>query len=124
MIDQQTANQAQPRQIGQALATICLSTIPFIALYCLTGFKSNQSTQSQRGWTIAWVVCGQVLGAFGFVIRKITVKESQPESDNTLGQGETLPSKLALAIAYGVPAIGGFVVVAKMMMQDEVCRVL
>lgn len=52
------------------------------------------------------------------------VKMSQPKSNSTPEQGETIPSKLALGIAYGVPAIGGFVVVAKMMMQDEVCRVL
>lgn len=84
---------------------------PVILILVLTGFKPGQSTQRQRGWAMAWLVVGQYAWLFAYLFYS---------DDST--QGEWF--HLFIALVYGIPALGGFVIVGPMMIEDEVCTVI
>lgn len=86
----------------------------------MTGFRSANSTLAQGIWIILWLVTGQVcmILAFGVV-----------DLRNGLGVSPAGPTLEAFAVAGAVvgfcvvvvSAIGGYVVVAQMILQDMVC---
>jgi hypothetical protein len=69
---------------------------PYAIIGGISGFQDGESTRAQRGWTISWLVFGQVFGGL-------------------LGPREYF------FLPWGAPAIGGFVVVGQMIMADGVC---
>jgi hypothetical protein len=69
---------------------------PYAIIGGISGFQEGESTRAQRGWTISWLVLGQVFGGL-------------------LGPREYF------FLPWGAPAIGGFVVVGQMIMADGVC---
>lgn len=84
---------------------------PYLIIYVLTGFDARDSSSVQRGFTMAWLVIGQVYG----LIFYICGVEQALASDDTC---------YMMLLTYTVVAIGGFVVVGQMMMAGEVCTVI
>lgn len=60
---------------------------------------------------MAWLVIGQMVG---------WVLYSTPVQDRLVSEW----FRVSMALAYSIGAVGGFVVVAQMMMSDEVCTVI
>src|SRR5205814_565337 len=92
----------------------CIGLVAFVAPYViiagLTRFHPGDSTIAQRAWTLAWLVCGQVFGfIMGLIIRVTDYNDKGDVSSFWIGAGP-------LVIAMGVPAIGGLVVVAQMIL--------
>jgi hypothetical protein len=81
--------------------TICFAE--FFATLVLSRFNTQQSTLAQRAWTITWLFMGS-LGAMISQILKV--------SRSIL---------CFVMVIYGVPAIGGFVVVCQMLKAYGIC---
>jgi hypothetical protein len=80
----------------------------------LTKFKNGDSSRAERGWIMSWLVTGTALGAFGLI----------SVSNNSLGRDDnwvTLSRKGLFAALYCTPAIGGFVVVGRMLSDYGNC---
>ena len=118
--------------MSRALVVIsrCLQILAFIAPYliinALTRFKPGQSTASQRGWTMAWLVFGQ---AYGIVEKLIPhrilfflgLAGSSKFKPTIIQQGLSWVSFVAL---YAAPAIGGMVTTGKMIREYGTCVVV
>lgn len=91
---------------------ICCIAAPYIIIYLLTGFRAGHSTRSQRGWLMSWLVISQV---YGFLPSASSLKHN-----NTFTR---LLLLYTISVA-GIAAIGGFVVVGQMIMNDAFCTVL
>lgn len=93
-------------------AVYFFAAVPVVTILLLTGFKEGQSTESQRAWMMTALAVGESYGIAFYSLRTTVVKTA--EDCLVLGLG----------IIVGTAAIGGFVVVGQMMLEDEVCTVL
>jgi hypothetical protein len=78
----------------------------------LTDFENRQSTRSQRVWVLVWLVLGQ-LNAPSLVFDHQNMEKQGPVSYPFFTFG--------MVLLYSVPSIGVFVVVGKMILDDDVC---
>lgn len=85
--------------------------VSYLIIYLLTHFNGRESTGVPRGFTMAWLVIGQLYGWLFYAVRG---------SDRMVSKGLLL----GLALGVGAGAVGGFVVVGQMMMGDETCTVI
>lgn len=97
---------------------------PYVVMAALTGFRTANSTFAQRTWIILWVVSGQGCLLVVIVVMEISQALGFSDSDGLFsGRWSKAVGLVAFAIAIFVVtcAIGGFVVVAQMILQDKVC---
>lgn len=94
------------------IAVYFFAAVPVIIILLLTGFKEGQSTESQRAWMMTSLAVGESYGISFYSLRTRVVKTVE----------DCLV--LVLGLIVGTAVIGGFVVVAQMMLQDEVCTIL
>ena len=105
-----TMSTSEKRMASLAYLLVFVGVLlPYIIIAALTGFNPGNSTDSQRLWTISWLVVGQIAGILmAFVMTSI---------HDCAGRASiVLPG-----IAFVLPAIGGFVTVAKMMKEFGQC---
>lgn len=94
---------------------------PYVIIYLLAGFEGRQSTSNQQIWMMIWLAGGQ---AYGLLLSPTMFNSDRTPNGrlmyNTIygGSGARV---LLLVILPGCAAIGGYVVVAQMMLEDEVC---
>lgn len=95
------SSELPQQKLGRGLlgANFAVALIPIVVNGALSHFQPRHSTFAQRVWTMTWL-------AFGII------------SDNVGNVG------VQYLIPYSVPAIGGFVVVSKMIMQYGNCSEL
>jgi hypothetical protein len=88
---------------------------PYIIIGALTRFDPKQSTRAQRGWTMSWLVLGQVFGASMslFHFGRSTYIEAV--------WSFALPS---MVLFCGAPPIGGVVVVIEMILSLPICSLI
>lgn len=96
---------------GVSIGGFCCLALTYVIILLLTGFSAGQSTQSQRAWLMSWLVCSQVHGLLFYV-------------DCRGARSGSGWKRLRYSLMAGSTAVGGFVVVAGMIMQDEVCSVI
>ena len=99
-------------------------TIRFLVMFApilingaISGFQPGNSTPSQRGWTMSWLLVGitSCLGfAYGFSYFDL-VDESHAE------EVSTLIMVTLFVLIMGIPAIGGVVTVIQMFLQFGAC---
>ncbi|KAF8883538.1 hypothetical protein BD779DRAFT_1539409 [Infundibulicybe gibba] len=118
---------------------ICLAfgSIPIAIVGALSHFHSGQSTKAQRVWIMMWLVFGVVLGsmmAVAPVSGSLHIVKT-PEANATTGTISRPPDEAASnegahATArsshffYGTPAVGGLIVVGKMLFEYGSCTEL
>lgn len=90
-----------------------LMLIPYLIIYFTTKFEPKQSTAAQRGWTMAWLSAGQIVG-----IGMVGVWRDWRNLGRVGGWGALV------MVAYAVPAVGGWVVVGQMLREFGVCDVI
>lgn len=83
----------------------------FVIIQLLTRFEPGQSTRNQRGWLMAWLVFGQTLGPTVYMARANFVLRNEMQV-------------FLFVVMYGVPSMGGLVVVGRMIARDEMCIVI
>ena len=85
--------------------------IPHVFIYLLSGYKKNHSTVAERAWMLSWVCANQIsLFLYSMVL-------FVPKGDQSVLQ-------LMWAVLFASPAIGGYVVVGKMLKQFGSCSVV
>jgi hypothetical protein len=98
---------------GAAALRFLAALAPYAIIGGLTGFKSQNSTSAQRGWTMAWLVVGQVFGQAAPLQKRSYQKKS------VKGYYLVLVYRI---LVFGAPAIGGLVVVEQMIVADGYCE--
>lgn len=83
----------------------------FVIIQLLTRFEPGQSTRNQRGWLMAWLVFGQTLGPTVYMARANFVLRNEFQV-------------FLFVVMYGLPSMGGLVVVGRMIARDEMCIVI
>jgi hypothetical protein len=108
-------------ETAQLYGSIGLAVLAFVAPYAiiggLTGFKAGSSTSAQRGWTMSWLVIGQVYGGYIQILRKY----AYPDLASDMSGAEMYVVTTLVVLFTGVPAIGGYVVVTQMIIADGYC---
>ena len=94
---------------------ICLGLIPLALVGWLSGFKEGKSTSLERGFTTSWLLISILFGPAGRILHFVMVEA--PRS-------ERLPVVASYIFVFGVPAIGGMVVVGHMIAKFGVCTLL
>jgi len=86
---------------------------PYIILKSMTNFDAGDSTQAQRGWTMGWLVVGQLYGLLtAFAGFTFWLDDSLSSSQRYI---------LCASIVPSAAAIGGFVVVGQMLVVHGQC---
>ena len=86
---------------------------PYVVSFILTRFEKQQSTVSQRGWILAWLLMGEVYGILGLFMR--------PKLNFRHWSGAYLLWCLGANL---VPGIGVWVIVAKMILEGGICKIM
>lgn len=102
---------------------------PYIIIKLLTNFEPGQSSKSQRLWMMLWIVVGQVCGSLGLALEKAHWKDmALLDGWKSIGSTRKRISNIVTlfipVLGMSIGAIGGFVVVAKMILSDEVCKLI
>lgn len=114
-------------RLSVTICEICYLAAPYVVIQLLTGFDAGQSTRSQRAWLMAWLVIGQVYGIAFFndrnrylLMMSTTFRRMWP----SIGALNPIMSTILALMLVGLAAMGGFVVVGQMILQDEICAVI
>jgi branched-subunit amino acid ABC-type transport system permease component len=82
---------------------------PFLFIFLFTRFKREDSTVAQRAWMMAWIIASQVAG--------LVTRQLDPHLS-----AKPYPIGWILVIsALATSSVGGFVVVARMLMESQQC---
>ena len=103
-------------QIVAGLVFVFALVAPYAIIGGLTQFHSASSTKAERGWTMSWIVVGQIYGTYvaGYLFGYWGQDEVEDEVDKWGGG-------ITLILMVGAPAIGGFVVVGQMIIANGYC---
>ncbi|KAK0630495.1 hypothetical protein B0T17DRAFT_222286 [Bombardia bombarda] len=91
--------------------------LPLIIMNSLTGFSTGGSSYAQRSWVMTWLVWGIV---FGYLKDNYVYGKFQ-DAAHVGRHGAAAPFLSLLLLVCGIPAIGGFAVVAQMILEYGVC---
>lgn len=104
---------SKTRAVCLYIMSFLVAAVPIAIVGGISRFEPAASTAYQRVWIMMWLVFGMVLGPVLYSM------------DNTSLMGFDDPKKrwfrLAYAITYCAPSIGGFVVVGQMIAEYGVC---
>jgi len=114
-----------------------ISSIPLIVVGCISGFQKGNSTAVERGFTMSWLVTGTLLAmvpGLADLSDGVGLIMSDSSKDATLRKN-SWEAALRTAWAFlffcigvllvtGIPAVGGMVVVGKMISNYGVCTLL
>ena len=84
---------------------------PYVVMFILTRFKSQQSTLLQRIWILSWLVVGTYTGVVSVRLRPVLNSHNWK----------------AAILVMGIPMISGigmWVFVAKMIMEGGICKIM
>jgi hypothetical protein len=88
-------------------------SIPLFVLAALSGLSKGNSTHAQRVWTMCRLAFGSVANIFSYY---------NPETSSVLDSISVNDAAvLSVMPIYVAPAIGGFVVVSKMIYEQGIC---
>jgi hypothetical protein len=100
------------RSFKDLAMSLCLGFTPFVIVGALSKFQSRQSTSMERGFTISWIVVSVLFGP----IYKFFYQILDPD--------QRMAFAIVFAIVFGTPAIGGMVVVGKMIKDFGACSLI
>lgn len=97
---------------------IAFSIAPYVIIYILTKFDPGHSTVSQRSWIMGFFVLTQQGSPL------LALISGSKKFRYFAGSKPILAFLITALITtlLAIPTVGGFVVVAKMMLEDDTCR--
>jgi hypothetical protein len=122
-------NSSKDERPGAAIEVLgpYVGAVPIAIIGALSKFTLGGSALYQRVWTIMWPVFGCVVGSLASNGCEILLNRAAMSQLRLRGvSGKNLLAlvvllALAIFVTYAAPAIGGFVVVAEMILQYGVC---
>lgn len=113
-------------QIGGLIRSIILSflaaVVPLVIVGTVSSFRPGQSTQEERGWMMAWLICGLFGQLWNAPAVFIEGRPSIIIGDEQRYHGRAV--YMLVVLAFGVPCIGGMVTVGRMIRDFGVCQLL
>ncbi|KLU93080.1 hypothetical protein MAPG_12021 [Magnaporthiopsis poae ATCC 64411] len=106
--------------VRSAVWSFVAAAVPLVIVGTVSSFRPGQSTVEERGWMMAWLVCG-VLGQLWST--PAVFIEGRPSI--TTGDRQRYHSRaiyMCVVLAFGVPSIGGMVTVGRMIRDFGVCQ--
>jgi hypothetical protein len=112
---------------------IALIAAPYVVIQLLTGFKhGDHDTTSQQAWLMSWLIFGQIFGILKMRTGRESISQFLGDSINDPSRfkraffaGSATPEgllfELITTLVLSVATFGGFTVVSKMILQEEVC---
>lgn len=97
---------------------ILINLIPLFVIAGISKFHNGHSTYSQRSWTMAWLIVGMLVGP---VIPTIGLWEGDNDNEKDGGNEGSVAGRIFMVLIFGIPAIGGFVVVGEMILRYGSC---
>jgi hypothetical protein len=109
-------DKASSRHGKIGFVSFLVGSLPLALIGGLTLFKHGQSSIAERAWTMTWMASGVVIGLSQHIL----------ETQNNFERAEDGGAQVSLSLKYGqiplgAPAIGGFVVVGKMLLHYGNC---
>jgi hypothetical protein len=114
----------RPYYYWASLAFFLPSGLTVMIIYFLSHFEAGSSTLAQRVWIISWLSVGNFIQ---FVVELWMLRGRSWDKRIPLSNIKrfiVLSCQITLLAVLGIPTIGGFVVVGKMLMEYGVCTVL
>lgn len=111
-----------------AALSIIVSAAPIAINWSLSGFSKGKSEAYQGIWLALWLVLGATIGPLCFFViegvgerRDFINTRIWYTGRHAAGNSIRITAVVSIALVFGVPAIGSFVVVARMMKEYGVC---
>jgi hypothetical protein len=111
-------------RISAAWLCILLISIPIAIIGGISRFDKGRSTAAERGWTMAWLSCGMLFGPLfssGFFLDRGEEKETHEDAWRESRSPRSSLGHLFFILWFAAPAIGGFVVVGRMLNAYGIC---
>jgi len=105
--------------LGRGMMIFPLLLLPHLLIYHLTGFKKEHSTVSQRGWMMAWICANQVS-----YFPVAWMSGNKPSCRLSFRGGIDTAALVSLCFLLSIPAVGGYVVVWRMISESAQCSFL
>ena len=90
-----------------------LAVVPYVFIFLLTGFRNGNSTTAERGWMMSWLAASQVSIFFSF--------QFTTEDNYFMASPWAAGFVFIIILIMSTPAIGGFVMVGKMLLEFDAC---
>jgi hypothetical protein len=104
------------------IGSILVGSIPLAIIGGLSGFRAQNSTSLQRGFTMSWLVLGIWHGPP--IIRMMLMNTDSVTDSEVESRAVRVIGPICVYLVYGVAAIGGMVVVGQMIRDFGVCTLL
>jgi hypothetical protein len=88
-----------------------MAILPYLFIFLLTSFHKGHSTVTQRAWLMSWLVFNQLFSLEGVLANPMV----------TVAATASPYVVFVCILAYATPAIGGFVMVGKMLLEFGSC---
>jgi hypothetical protein len=103
------------------LVPVSVGSLSIVLIYLLTRFQKRQSLYSQRAWTMAWLAVGIASGSLTNMITRTLIPNKLKPHSNLHFFWRYVGFLFGFGI-FLVPAIGGFVTVAQMLVEYGDCH--
>jgi hypothetical protein len=115
----------RPRSTGyikrSRYLAFAISLSPLIPILALSGFQTGSSTTIQQAFTMLWLAWGS---AIGFLVAKYEKQDTIGEKVDGVTKLSSVMVKVVFFVVLGWPAIAGWVVVARMLLEYGKCSKL
>ncbi|KAF9458546.1 hypothetical protein BDZ94DRAFT_1270308 [Collybia nuda] len=101
--------------VAALTVVVLLGVFPHVFIFLLTRFRKGHSTRAERAWMMSWLVFNQFFAQVGLDFG---------EARSVIGISWYGVIMFYLAtLIYATPAIGGFVIVGKMLLEFTPCGI-
>lgn len=97
--------------------SLCFGLLPFAIIGPLSHFNDGESTKVQRGWTMAWLVVGNIFGHYSYE----TIETLSNSVASRALSFNFVKIPLLKVLLYGAATVGGMVVVGQMLVDYGNC---
>jgi hypothetical protein len=105
-------------------ATLLPTGLTVMVIYFLSHFEAGSSTLAQRVWIISWLSVGIFVQCLILLLSTLKGQNWGKSAQSNKRLFIDIFWGISGIIIFGIPTIGGFVVVGKMLMEYGVCTVL
>ena len=106
---------------GYCFAGLILMLVPLAIVGGFSGFRTSKSDASERGWMMSWLVIGSVSSIWVRIWTSPAVLTANGTWDTSNGVIITMLIITMLITPLFVPAVGGMVMVGRMLNKYGVC---
>lgn len=108
-----------PSTLYRSVACITNALVVLAIIGAMSKFENGSATNAQANWIMHWYIFGTIYS--GFSLQDLIRSRAWPEPDWGISVKRDSWIMIIPCFIYGVPAIGGFVVVIQMLLEYGTC---